>query len=96
MDDLGLPGIWGLSPLAGMIGMVVIVYWMLLTGRLITRSSHEREIGIYKEQILVKDKTIEKQTNQITSLLSVGQTMQAVLRSAGPVVDENTEQPGGS
>lgn len=39
-----LPGVWSLSPLGALIGAVVILYWMLGTGRLIPRSSHEREL----------------------------------------------------
>lgn len=39
-----LPGIWSLSPLGALIGAVVILYWMLGTGRLIPKSSHEREL----------------------------------------------------
>ena len=41
-----LPGLWSLTPIGGMIGMLVILFWMLATGRLITKSSHERELGL--------------------------------------------------
>lgn len=41
-----LPGLWSLSPLAGMIGMLVLLFLGLSTGRLITKSSHERELAL--------------------------------------------------
>jgi hypothetical protein len=41
-----LTGIWSLSPLGGMLGMIVLFYWLLATGRIITRSSHERELRV--------------------------------------------------
>lgn len=41
-----LPGLWSLSPIGGMLGMIVLFYWMLATGRIITRSSHERELTV--------------------------------------------------
>ena len=39
-----LPGLWSLSPIAGMIGMLVLLFVWLNSGRLITKSSHEREL----------------------------------------------------
>ena len=85
-----LPGLWSLSPLAALVGVLVLAYWLIATGRLIPKSSHDREIGIYKGTVEKQDKTIELQQAQITSLLEVGTTVQAFLRSAGPPVDENT------
>lgn len=40
-----LPGLWSLTPIGALVGAIVLLYWMLATGRLITRSSHERELG---------------------------------------------------
>lgn len=41
-----LPGLWSLTPIGGMLGMIVLFYWLLATGRIITRSSHERELEV--------------------------------------------------
>lgn len=41
-----LPGLWSLTPLGGMIGMLVLLFIWLNSGRLITRASHERELGL--------------------------------------------------
>jgi len=73
-----LPGLWSLTPLGGMLGMVVILYWLLATGRLISRSAHERELGQerrrgdeWKETALETRKLAAEQSEQI-SVLVVG------------------------
>lgn len=81
-----LPGFWSLTPIGGMLGMLAILYWLLATGRLVTKSSHEREIGILNTIVSRQDTTIEVQQDQIQSLTEVGKTMEAVLKSAGPPV----------
>lgn len=35
-----LPGLWSISPIAGLIGLLILLFWMLATGRLLTRSQH--------------------------------------------------------
>ena len=97
MEELGLPGIWGLTPLAALTGIIVLLYWMLATGRLITKETHEREIGIYKEQVAALRVSNTAKDNQINSLMSVGRTVQAVLRSTtDPPIEDYTEPPGGA
>jgi hypothetical protein len=94
--DTIFPGLWGLTPIGFGIGVVALLYFLLATGRLITKSSHEREIAIYRGILANKDKTIDALTAQVASLMSVGRTVQAVLRSAGPDVDEDTDPFEGS
>ena len=78
-----LPGLWSLSPIAALIGLLVLgVYW-LVKGEFIPRKTHEREVQIYKDLIVNKDTTISKQTDQIGQLLIVVDTVQGVLRYAG-------------
>jgi len=79
-----LPGLWGLTPIAGMLGMIVLLYWLLATGRMITRAQHDREIKFRDGIIEKQDATIVHQANQLTKLLSVGTTVKAVLREASP------------
>lgn len=39
--DISLPGgIWSLTPLGALVGVIVLLFWMLSTGRLLTRSQH--------------------------------------------------------
>jgi hypothetical protein len=44
-----LPGVWSLSPLAALTGIIVLVGWLIYTGRLIPKASHERELTQQKE-----------------------------------------------
>lgn len=44
-DDV-LPGLWSLSPIGALIGAIVLFYWMLSTGRIIPKSSHDRELAV--------------------------------------------------
>ena len=76
--ETALPGLWSLAPFPALLGVLV---WLILSvsrGWLIPKSSHDREIQ------LLSDDTIAAQATQITSLLEVGQTVQAVLKAAGP------------
>ncbi len=44
-DESLFPGIWSLSPLGALIGAVVLIYWLLASGRLIPRGTHEAIVG---------------------------------------------------
>lgn len=84
--DAALPGLWSLAPFPALLGVLV---WLILSvsrGWLIPRSSHDREVKLLNDMIDRKDETIAAQAAQITSLLEVGQTVQAVLKAAGPDV----------
>ncbi|MGX9348905.1 hypothetical protein [Microbacterium sp. KNMS] len=35
-------GIWNLTPIGGLVGVIVILYWLLASGRLVPRSTLER------------------------------------------------------
>lgn len=56
--DLSLPGMltWA--------GVIVTVLVLLLSGRLIPKSTHEREIGILKEQIVTLSHLMEKRVGE--------------------------------
>lgn len=83
-----LPGLWSLTPIGALIGLLVLgIYW-LVKGEFIPRKTHEREVQIYKDLLINKDATIVMQTGQIGQLLTVVDTVQGVLRYAGP--DEDT------
>lgn len=45
-----IPGVWDVAPISGIVGLLLILYWLLATGRLIPRSSHERELAQQKER----------------------------------------------
>lgn len=35
-----LPGLWNLTPLAAVLGLLALQFWLISTGRLITRNQH--------------------------------------------------------
>lgn len=45
-----LPGIWSLSPLGALIGVLVVFFLLLATGKIITKSSHERELALVEKR----------------------------------------------
>lgn len=97
-----LPGIWTLSPLGALIGGIVLVYWLIATGRLIPRSSHEREMrqanvrgDEWKESALTDRAAREKTSAQLDLALDANKAWEAVFRSAGVTVDESTLPKGG-
>lgn len=47
--DAALPGLWSLSPIGAVIGMVVLIFLGLTTGRLYTRGQHDQIVNLYKE-----------------------------------------------
>lgn len=80
-----LPGIWSLSPLAALVGIIVLSYWLLASGRIITKGSHERELAQankrgddWKETAGTQGSTIAEQTKQITKLIEANEINQQV------------------
>lgn len=88
--DAALPGLWSLAPFPALLGVLVFLILAFSRGWIIPKSSHEREIAIYKGIVENKDKTIDALQTQNSSLMEVGKTVQAVLLSAGPTMDETT------
>ena len=43
--------IWSLTPVGFAIGVVVLVYILIATGRLIPKSSHERELAMAEKRV---------------------------------------------
>lgn len=100
-DVIDLPGLWSLTPIGFGIGVVALFYLLLATGRLIPKSSHERELATankrgdeWKETALDSRKLNREITRQNTELLEGSRTVRAVLRSTQPDLDESTT-PGG-
>ena len=84
-----LPGLWSLSPLGAMLGIVVLVYWLLATGRMIPKSSHERELGVasrrgdeWKETALQQRAVNAELLKQNAQLLEANRVVQAFLETA--------------
>ena len=89
-----LPGLWSMSPVGALLGVVVLVYWLITSGRLIPRSSHERELATankrgdeWKETAIEGRKLIAEQSTQIGKFAEASKTpaefFGTVMRSGG-------------
>jgi len=83
-----LPGLWSLSPLGALLGVLVLSYWLLVSGRLVSRNSHERELAMsnkrgdeWKETALSGRSLIEAQKNQINALIEANRIADHFFRS---------------
>ena len=97
-----LPGLWSLTPIGGMLGMIALFYWLLATGRLITRASHEREIAIVSKrgdewkETAIETRTVNVEVRkQNGQLIEANRIVESFLRAASPgsIVDSIT-RPG--
>lgn len=97
-----LPGLWSLSPIGFGLGVIVLGYWLVVAGRLIPRSSHERELAVLRElgaaakargdewkaAALELEKVNAEIRRQNAQLIQANQVVEAFLRSSGRSVAE--------
>lgn len=81
METLDLTGIWGLSPVAALIGVTVFLFLSLARGWVIPKSSLEREMAAsnkrgdeWKETALDQRELISQQSAQISTLTEATKT----------------------
>lgn len=74
-------GIWELTPVGALIGLIVVLFWLTSTGRYIPRSSHERELAAankrgdeWKETALVTRTLNLELTKQNSTLVEATKT----------------------
>jgi len=100
-----LPGLWSLTPIGFGIGVVAVFYWLLATGRLIPRSSHERELAVankrgdeWKETALEQRAVNAEVRSQNAKLIEANRVVESFLRAAspGPITDTQPRPPGGA
>lgn len=96
----GLPP--GLSEGIGVVGVVLLVFWLLWSGRLVTKreldkAEHDRDE--WRTESRIKDQQIQEKDEQIRTLAEVGRTVEAVLRalkSGPPTPPPPGTSPGGA
>ena len=76
-----LPGIWSLTPIGALVGLLVFLFIALARGWLIPRTSHEREMGQankrgdeWRETALDQRAVNQEIRRQNTMLLEAGRT----------------------
>lgn len=102
---IDLPGLWSLSPAGFGLGVVAVFYWLLATGRLIPRSSHERELAVsnkrgdeWKETALEYREVNAEIRKQNGELIEGAKTSTHFYRALTPpaYVPYEDTQPGGT
>lgn len=95
-----LPGLWSLTPLGALLGVLVLFYWLTASGRLIPKSSHERELAAanhrgdeWKATALEYRSVLDRKEQQVSTLIESGAVIQDVLREASP--RPGTTEPSG-
>ncbi|MBK0420146.1 hypothetical protein JD276_14000 [Leucobacter sp. CSA1] len=93
-----LPGIWSLTPIGALLGAVVTLYWLLGSGRLIPRSSHERELAQavkrgdeWKETALDQRTVNAEIRRQNTMLLEAGRTGAKFFADVAPSIEDTED-----
>lgn len=68
----------------GVVGVVIIVGWMVATGRLVTRREHADAIhdrDEWRAECRIKDQQIAEKDAQLRHMAEVGRTVDAIMRS---------------
>lgn len=68
----------------GVVGVILILGWMLATGRLYTRGQYEQTVhdrDEWRGESRIKDQQILERDEQLRHLSEVGRTVEAIMRS---------------
>jgi hypothetical protein len=81
----------GLLNGVGVVSLCVFVTWLVLSGRLVSRKTHQDAL----DALATKDKQIAEKDVQLRYLGEVGQAMNAVLRAVqrGATEDREVREP---
>lgn len=98
-----LPGVWGLTPIGGVVGMTITFYWLLGSGRLIPRSSHEREMELvrtrgdeWKKAALDQQVVNQEIRSQNTALLETARITAKFFGDVGRDIEDTEPQDVGT
>ena len=96
-----LPGLWSLTPIGALLGAIVLFYWLLATGRLVPRKTHETIVAQanargddWKATSAAKDAVNAEQAKQIGALIEANKINQQVFLTGKSIAE--TAMPGGA
>lgn len=103
--EIALPGLWSLTPIGALIGVLIYISLSMSRGAWVPRASHEREIAAankrgdeWKETADLRGKLISEQSAQITTLVEATKTpaefFGTVMRDGGGKRVAETNTPG--
>lgn len=61
---------------AGMVALTALLFWMLATGRLYTKSQHDSIVSLHKDRFTTTQEALEITMAQNTALIEGGHTAQ--------------------
>ena len=83
-----LPGLWSLSPIGALLGVLVLFAWLILSGRLIPRKTHDEIVAQertradeWKTVAGERKQTIGSLIVQNTAMLEATKTTAAVVKA---------------
>ena len=86
-----LPGLWSLTPIGALLGVVATFYWLVVSGRLVPRSTHEESLGQerkrgdeWKETALEYREVNAEVRRQNGQLLEANRVVESFLRATTP------------
>lgn len=92
-----LPGLWSLTPLGAMVGMLVLQFYWLASSRLYTRKQHDEIMTLerrrgdeWKETATVERAAREALSKQLDVSLEANKAWETVFRSASGMPPEDT------
>jgi hypothetical protein len=94
MDLASLPGLWSLTPIGALLLVLVIFFWLMATGKIITVSSHLRELAMERQRSDEWKQTANSKDSVNNELLK----QNGILISSGRTLTSNTpveEKSGG-
>lgn len=74
----------------GVVGLLVGLFWMLATGRLVTRREHDGRIADKDQVIATQARTIDVKDSQLEKLSVVGETAIRILSSVEALAKERS------
>lgn len=75
---------FGLFDGLGVVGVVILVGWLIMTGRLVPRKTHEdsiHEANEWRTESRIKDQQIAEKDTQLRYMAEVGRTVDSIMRA---------------
>lgn len=93
-----LPGLWSLTPIGALIGLIVLIGFMLTTGKLYTKGTHAEIMQLHEERYkaekavsMKRGETIDSLLEQNTALIRSNVITADFLKEADSVRDGGSE-----
>ena len=87
-DDVDIPP--ALLNGVGVVSLLVVTYWLLITDRIVTGAAHRREITDKDEQIATLKQAVQVKDAQLEKVVIVGETTMRILTTVEAIARERS------